>query len=78
LAAHFAARAVTARELSASERVKSIQRLVPIAAAMPTALDQVLARLLLTAATLPSYSTVLDELPAYIQTPSVDIIQGLG
>jgi hypothetical protein len=58
--------------------VNSIQRLVPIAAAMPTALDQVLARLLLAAATLPSYSTILDELAAYIPTPSPNIIQGLG
>lgn len=78
LAVHFAARALIAPELSPSERVKSIQRLVPIAAAMPTALDQVLGRLVLAAAPLSSYSPVLDELTTYVSTPNLEIIQGLS
>jgi hypothetical protein len=49
LAARFAAAVLVDPALDAVQRIEAIQALVPVAAANPTALDTVLARLLLAA-----------------------------
>jgi hypothetical protein len=60
LAARMAAEALVAPGLSNAKRASLIQMLVPVAAANPTALDSVLARLLLAAR--PQGAAVLTEL----------------
>jgi hypothetical protein len=72
LAAHFAASVLTTSNLTPVKRVEIIQRLVPIAAAKQTALDLVLARLLLAAAALPVQPAILDELAKIVPTPQVE------
>jgi hypothetical protein len=62
LAARFAAEALVHDGLTTAEREALIRRLVPIAAGNPTALDTVLARLLL--ATRPEAPNVLDTIAA--------------
>ena len=62
LAAWFAARLLASKVLKPGERVASILRLVPIAASDRTALDTVLARLLLALA--PADPQTLDEIDA--------------
>jgi hypothetical protein len=60
LAARLAAANLVDPTLDAAQRIESIQALVPVAAANPTALDTVLTRLLL--ATLPADPARLDAL----------------
>jgi hypothetical protein len=67
LAARLAAEALVAPELSAAERVALIRSLVPVAALNPTALDTVLARLLL--AERPTDSAILGRLAVLAPMP---------
>lgn len=60
LAARFAAEALSQPALAQPDQVELIQKLVPVAAANPTALDAVLSRLLLAAR--PTGPALLDEL----------------
>jgi hypothetical protein len=66
LAARFAARALADRSLTDDERKRAIRTLVPAAAANPTALDVVLARLLL-AERLPDLP-MLDAISDLVET----------
>ncbi len=74
LAAHFAAEALAADGLSGTQRVRAIQILVPVAMANPTALDTVLARLLLAAAARRTDPAVMKELGRFVPAPDLDII----
>ena len=77
LAARLAAEALVAPGLSAAERVALIRSLVPVAAANPTALDTVLARLLL--AERPADSAILGRLAALAPMPKdtqQEVLQG--
>jgi hypothetical protein len=67
LAARLAAEALVASRMSDSVRAALIQSLVPVAAANPTTLDTVLARLLLAAQ--PSDPLVLERLAALVPFP---------
>jgi hypothetical protein len=67
LAARLATEALIAKGLSAAERVALIRSLVPVAAANPTALDTVLARLLL--AERPTDAAILTRLAELAPMP---------
>ncbi len=75
LAARFAAEALVDPALSPQARRELIQSLVPVAAANPTALDTVLARLVL--ADPPSDPAILDELERLTSYPT-DLSQPLN
>jgi hypothetical protein len=74
LAAHFAAEALADRGLNNVEKTRVIQSLVPIAASNLTALDTVLARLLLAGAALPADPAEMKNLSSIVPPPDLGLI----
>jgi hypothetical protein len=74
LAAHFSAEALAARGLNSVEKIRAIQSLVPITASNPTALDTVLARLLLAAAAQPTRPAEMKNLTRIVPPPDLGLI----
>jgi hypothetical protein len=78
LAAHFAAEALAADGLNSLQKVRAIQALAPVAAINPTALDTVLARLVLAAAARPIDPAGMRELRRIVPAPDLHIIAASG